>query len=130
MPNSFGLWPSPCMCFNYVPHCLQCSLYCIDNYPGAGKRPLSSITPTIIEHADGRLYCALGGSGGSRIFGSVFQVILNLDWGMDVSQAIEAPRVHDQLFPAFVSLETGIDKEVSDALKAKGHNVTGWFAYC
>ncbi|KAI6026195.1 nucleophile aminohydrolase [Pisolithus microcarpus] len=77
-PNKFGLWPSPY------------------NYPEPGKRPLSSIAPTIMEHGDGSFYLAVGGSGGSRIFPSIFQAILNLDWGLDVSEAIEYGRVHDQ----------------------------------
>lgn len=87
--NAFGLAPSPY------------------NYPQPGKRPLSSTAATIVERPDGSLYTALGGSGGSRIFGAVAQVLLNLEWGMDVSEAIEAPRLHDQLYPAMVTVETG-----------------------
>ncbi len=49
-----------------------------DNYPEPGKRPLSSTTPTIIENADGSFYLSIGGSGGSRIFPAVFQVLLIL----------------------------------------------------
>ncbi|KAJ9096809.1 hypothetical protein QFC21_005080 [Naganishia friedmannii] len=86
--NAFGLAPSPY------------------NYPQPGKRPLSSTAATIVERPDGSLYTALGGSGGSRIFGAVAQVLLNLEWGMDVSEAIEAPRLHDQLYPAIVTVET------------------------
>jgi gamma-glutamyltranspeptidase / glutathione hydrolase / leukotriene-C4 hydrolase len=89
MKNAFGLPPSPY------------------NYPGANKRPLSSTAATIVEYADGSLYTALGGSGGSRIFGAVAQVLLNMEWGMDVSAAVEEPRLHDQLYPAMVTLETG-----------------------
>lgn len=85
----------------------------------------SRVAPTIIEHPDGRLFCALGGSGGSRIFGAIVQVIINLDWGMDVSQAIEAPRVHDQLFPTEVTIENVLEEEYINALKDRGHNVTG-----
>lgn len=69
-----------------------------------GKRPLSSTSPAIIDDAEGNFWLALGGSGGSRIFGAVAQVLLNLDWGYDLSHAIEEPRVHDQLLPAYVSL--------------------------
>lgn len=87
--NAFGLKPSPF------------------NYPEPGKRPLSSTSATIIERSDGTLYTAIGGSGGSRIFGAVAQVLMNMEWGMDVMSAIEAPRLHDQLFPASVTLETG-----------------------
>ncbi|KAH7914136.1 gamma-glutamyltranspeptidase [Hygrophoropsis aurantiaca] len=105
-PNGFGLWPSPY------------------NYPEPGKRPLSSTAPTIVENEDGTFYLALGGSGGSRIFGVLFQVMINLDWGMDVSQAIEAGRVHDQLLPLEVDVDDILPKEFIDALKVRGHNVT------
>lgn len=105
-PNYFGFWPSPY------------------NYPAPGKRPLSSIAPTIIEDADGNFELALGGSGGSRIFGAVFQVIMGVDWGLDISQAIEYPRVHDQLFPAMVDVDSGMHEEGIKALLDRGHNVT------
>jgi len=104
-PNGFGLWPSPY------------------NYPAAGKRPLSSMAPVIMEKEDGRFHLVVGGSGGSRIFGAVVQAILGIDWGMDISSAIEQPRVHHQLFPQELTLETTIsDKEV-EALRAIGHHV-------
>ncbi|PCH43856.1 gamma-glutamyltranspeptidase [Wolfiporia cocos MD-104 SS10] len=106
IPNNFGLYPSPF------------------NYPEPGKRPLSSTTPTIIENEDGSFYLAIGGSGGSRIFGSVFQVILNLDWGMDVSAAIEYGRLHDQLFPTLVEADSLYTAEILDVLREKGHNIT------
>ena len=73
----------------------ELTVYYLDNYPEPGKRPLSSIAPTIIEHADGSFYTAIGGSGGSRIFGAILQVLLNLDWGLDVSTAIESGCLHD-----------------------------------
>jgi gamma-glutamyltranspeptidase/glutathione hydrolase/leukotriene-C4 hydrolase len=104
-PNAFGLYPSPY------------------NYPQPGKRPLSSTAPTIVEHADGSIYLAIGGSGGSRIFGSIAQVLLNLDWGMDLSEAIERPRIHHQLMPASVSAESTTDEHILDALRDRGHHV-------
>ncbi|KZT10634.1 gamma-glutamyltranspeptidase [Laetiporus sulphureus 93-53] len=105
-PNNFGLYPSPF------------------NYPEPGKRPLSSTTPTIIENEDGSFYLAVGGSGGSRIFGSVFQVILNMNWGMDVSAAIEYGRLHDQLFPTFAEADDVYSGEILDGLRERGHNIT------
>ncbi|OCH95075.1 gamma-glutamyltranspeptidase [Obba rivulosa] len=105
-PNAFGLWPSPY------------------NYPEPGKRPLSSTTPTIIEHEDGSFYLAIGGSGGSRIFPAVFQVLLNLGWGMDVSAAVEYGRLHDQLFPSEVDADDVYSRHILDGLREKGHNVT------
>lgn len=105
-PNGFGLWPSPY------------------NYPEPGKRPLSSTTPTIMEHSDGSFYLAVGGSGGGRIFGAVLQVMLNLDWGMDVSEAIECGRVHDQLYPLEVDADDVVPGPLINALLERGHNIT------
>ncbi|KAJ3517206.1 hypothetical protein NLJ89_g663 [Agrocybe chaxingu] len=105
-PNAFGLWPSPY------------------NYPEPGKRPLSSTSPTVIEHEDGSFYLSIGGSGGSRIFPAVFQVLLNLDWGLDVSAAIEYGRLHDQLYPAWVDADDVYPKDILRGLEDRGHNVT------
>ncbi|KAJ7680309.1 gamma-glutamyltranspeptidase [Mycena polygramma] len=102
-PNGFGLWPSPY------------------NYPEAGKRPLSSTVPTIIEHADGTFAAAIGGSGGSRIFGAVFQVLLNLDWGLDVSAAVEYGRVHTQLLPEILDADVGYPPHILAGLRDRGH---------
>ncbi|KAI0030947.1 gamma-glutamyltranspeptidase [Vararia minispora EC-137] len=106
MPNGFGLWPSPY------------------NYPEPGKRSLSSTVPLIIENAAGELELVLGGSGGSRIFPAVFQVLLNLEWGYDISAAIEAPRVHNQLYPLFVDADDTYPSDLLDGLRTRGHNVT------
>lgn len=57
-----------------------------------------------MDHPNGgEVYLALGGSGGSRIFGAVAQVLLNLDWGYDVENSVQQARVHCQLSPAYVS---------------------------
>ena len=96
-----------------------------DNYPEPGKRPLSSTAPTIIEHPDGSFYMAIGGSGGSRIFGTIFQVLLNLDWGLDVSAAIESGRLHDQLYPMILDAENIYEEDILCDLRRRGHNVTG-----
>ncbi|TFY78553.1 hypothetical protein EWM64_g5458 [Hericium alpestre] len=95
-----------------------------DNYPAPHKRPLSSTTPTIIEHEDGSFYLAIGGSGGSKIFPAVFQTILNLDWGYDVSNAIEYGRLHDQLYPLEVEADDIYPSELLSDLKTRGHNIT------
>lgn len=68
---------------------------------------------------------AIGGSGGSRIFGAVVQVLLNLDWGLDVSAAIEAGRLHDQLYPLILDADNIYDKDILRDLRRRGHNVTG-----
>lgn len=78
-----------------------------------------------MEHPDGSFYLAVGGSGGSRIFGAVLQVILGIDqWGLDTSQAIEFGRVHDQLYPSIVDVDDVLPKESIQALKQRGHNIT------
>ena len=107
VPNAFGLAPSPY------------------NYPEAGKRPLSSTCPTIIEGEDGEVEMILGGSGGSRIFSSVLQTIFNyVLWGMDLSEAIEAPRLHHQLLPKELSVETGYNNKTLAGLLGRGHEVS------
>ncbi len=69
------------------------------NYIVGGKRPLSSMTPTIVER-NGALYLALGASGGSRIISAVYQVIVqSLKWSRNVLDAVSLPRFHDQLLP-------------------------------
>ena len=81
--------------------------------------------PTILEHPDGSFYLSIGGSGGSRIFGAVFQTILNLDWGLNPSEAIEYGRLHDQLYPLYLDTDSTYPPELVDALRDRGHNVTG-----
>jgi gamma-glutamyltranspeptidase/glutathione hydrolase len=88
-----------------------------------GKRPLSSMTPTIIEK-DGKLFMTAGAPGGSRISTAVMQVILNvIDFGMNVQDAIDAPRVHHQWQPDRLSLERGISPDTVAILKARGYEV-------
>jgi gamma-glutamyltranspeptidase/glutathione hydrolase/leukotriene-C4 hydrolase len=82
------------------------------------------MAPTIIEHSSGNFYLALGGSGGSRIFGAIAQTVLNLDRGMNVSGAVETPRVHDQLFPTLVSIESEFGDWELEGLKQRGHNIS------
>lgn len=96
-----------------------------DNFPEPGKRPLSSTAPTIIEHADGSFYLAIGGSGGSRIFPSVFQVLLNLEWGLDISSAIEFGRLHDQLYPLHVDADNVYPQDILKDLENRGHKIQG-----
>lgn len=97
----------------------------IDNYPKPGKRPLSSTTPTIIEDENGEFFAAIGGSGGSKIFPAVFQTLVNLDWGLDASTAVEYGRVHDQLFPMTVDADNIYPANILDDLRHRGHNITG-----
>jgi gamma-glutamyltranspeptidase/glutathione hydrolase len=65
-----------------------------------GKRPLSSMTPTIVLKKDGSLWFALGARGGPRIISAVLQSVINvIDHDMDIQEAIDAPRIHHQWFP-------------------------------
>ncbi|MCO5132468.1 MAG: gamma-glutamyltransferase [Xanthobacteraceae bacterium] len=93
------------------------------NLPGPGKRPLSSMTPTIVLK-DGKAVLVTGSPGGSRIISTVLQVIVNaLDHGMDIAAAVAAPRLHHQWLPDEVRVEHGFAQDVLDVLKAKGHRV-------
>ena len=87
------------------------------------KRPLSSMTPTIILK-DGKVFMIVGAPGGSRIINGVLQVILNvIDFGMNVQDAINAPRFHHQWQPDKLSLERGFSPDTITLLKSMGHTV-------
>jgi gamma-glutamyltranspeptidase/glutathione hydrolase len=93
------------------------------NLPGPGKRPLSSMTPTIVLK-DGKPVLVTGSPGGSRIISTVLQVVVNvLDYHMDVKTAVAAPRLHHQWLPDEVRIEHGFPDDVIAALRAKGHTV-------
>jgi gamma-glutamyltranspeptidase/glutathione hydrolase len=93
------------------------------NLPGPGKRPLSSMTPTIVLK-DGKPVLVTGSPGGSRIISTVLQVIVNvLDYQMDVAAAVAAPRLHHQWLPDEVRVERGFADDTLAALKAMGHVV-------
>jgi len=89
-----------------------------------GKRMLSSMTPTIIAK-DGKPLLVVGSPGGSRIITTVLQVVLNvLDYGMDVQEAVDAPRFHHQWLPDELRIERqGFPKDVVQALEGFGHKV-------
>ena len=88
-----------------------------------GKRPLSSMTPTIVLK-DNKPFLVLGAPGGSRIITAVMQVILNvIDFGMNVQEAIDAPRFHHQWKPDRLELEKGFSPDTIALLKARGQNV-------
>jgi gamma-glutamyltranspeptidase / glutathione hydrolase len=89
-----------------------------------GKRMLSSMTPTIVAK-EGRTVLVLGSPGGGRIITTVLQVLLNvLEFGMDVQEAVDAPRFHHQWYPDSVMIEKqGFPADVVNALAALGHRV-------
>jgi gamma-glutamyltranspeptidase/glutathione hydrolase len=93
------------------------------NLPGPGKRPLSSMSPTIVLK-DGKPMLVTGTPGGSRIISAVLQIVVDvLDYRMDIAAAVAAPRVHHQWMPDEVRVERGFPEETLAALKAKGHKV-------
>lgn len=112
--NAFGYIPSPA------------------NFIKPGKRPLSSISPVIVEHLNATvmnaLYVAIGAAGGSRIITATIQNLLHiLDGGMTTAEALAQPRIHDQLVPAQVQFEYAFDNKTTAFMKALGANVT-WVA--
>ncbi len=101
--NSFGYPPS------------------VPNFIAPGKRPLSSMTPTMVE-TDGRLRLLLGGSGGSRIITGVVQVLLQaLCFTRSLADAVGLPRLHEQLLPVGVNVEARFGTAEQSQLAAMGH---------
>ncbi len=93
------------------------------NLPGPGKRPLSSMSPTIVLK-DSKPVLVTGSPGGSRIISTVLQVIVNvLDYRMDVAAAVAAPRLHHQWLPDEVRVEHGFAEATLNTLRAKGHRI-------
>lgn len=86
-----------------------------------GKRPLSSMTPTIITKS-GKLFMAVGAPGGSRITTGVTEVILDvIDFHMNPQDAVDLPRFHEQWKPDFLYLQTGFPQATEQALKKMGY---------
>ena len=111
--NVFGYYPSPA------------------NYIEPSKRPMSSISPIMVEFANGTLFAVFGASGGSRIITAVIQVALNiLERKMTVHEALKQPRLHDQLLPNRVSFEWDYDNSTVEYMVGRNHNVTWGSAGC
>jgi gamma-glutamyltranspeptidase/glutathione hydrolase len=88
-----------------------------------GKRPLSSMTPTIILK-DGKPFMVLGAPGGSRIITAVLQVMLNvLDFHMNVQDAIDFPRVHAQWNGYRLEVERGVSPDTIALLRKIGYEI-------
>lgn len=88
-----------------------------------GKRPLSSMTPTILFR-DGKPLLATGSPGGSRIITTVLQIIMNVvDHDMNVAAATAASRIHHQWLPDKLRVEVGISDDTLDTLSAMGHHI-------
>ncbi len=95
-----------------------------------GKRPLSSMTPTLV-FKDGQLLLATGSPGGPTIINTVLQIILNVvDHGMPAMAAVEAPRVHHQWMPDELTFErNGLSADTLALLQARGHTVKERVSY-
>jgi gamma-glutamyltranspeptidase/glutathione hydrolase len=105
-PNMFGLIQGPA------------------NAIAPGKRPLSSMTPTIVLK-DGKLRYVLGSPGGARIITTVANILLSTtEGGLNIQQAVDAPRFHHQYLPDKLYLEPGFSPEVVTGLRAMGYEVT------
>ena len=105
VPNMFGLIQGPA------------------NAIAPGKRPLSSMTPTIVLK-DGKVSMVLGSPGGGRIITTVANIFLSAaDEGLNIQQAVDAPRFHHQYLPDVLFLEPGFSPTTVSGLKAMGYNI-------
>ena len=88
-----------------------------------GKRPLSSMTPTIVLK-DKKLFLVTGSPGGPTIINTVLQIVSNvIDFGMSITQAVESPRIHHQWMPDSLSYErNGLSTDTANILKSLGHS--------
>ena len=106
VPNMFGLIQGPA------------------NAIGPGKRPLSAMTPTIVLK-DGELFLVLGSPGGPTIITTVANVLMGVvDYGLNIQQAVNAPRFHDQWMPDHIEIEKiGISPDTVGILEHMGHAI-------
>jgi gamma-glutamyltranspeptidase/glutathione hydrolase len=94
------------------------------NAVAPGKRPLSSMSPTIVL-ADGAPFLVTGSPGGSRIITTVLQIIMNVvDHGMNIAEATYAPRIHHQWLPDELRIEDGLSPDIVRLLEQMGHRVS------
>ena len=105
VPNMFGLIQGPA------------------NAIAPGKRPLSSMTPTIVLQ-DGKLRYVLGSPGGARIITTVANIFLSAaEGGLNIQEAVDAPRFHHQYLPDTLFLEPGFTPETLAGLRALGYTI-------
>ncbi len=105
VPNMFGLIQGPA------------------NAIGPGKRPLSAMAPTIVLK-DGKLFLVLGSPGGPRIITTVANILMGVvDYGMNIQEAVDAPRFHQQWLPDVASVEEGFSPDIVKRLESMGHHV-------
>ena len=92
------------------------------NAVAPSRRPLSSMTPTIVLNREGDSWLATGSPGGSRIITTVVQVLLNrIIHGLNLATSVATPRIHSQLWPDSLQLEQGFSPDTLELLKQRGH---------
>ncbi|XP_041373230.1 glutathione hydrolase 1 proenzyme-like [Gigantopelta aegis] len=105
--NSFGIPPSPA------------------NFIKPGKRPLSSMCPSVFVDKHGDVKLVVGAAGGSHITTATALVSSDVLWfGKNIEHAIDMKRIHHQLLPPYIEYESGFNQKVIEGLVEKGHNVT------
>jgi gamma-glutamyltranspeptidase/glutathione hydrolase len=105
VPNGYGLIQGPA------------------NAIGPGRRPLSAMTPTIVLK-DGKLFLVLGTPGGPTIISTVANILMGVvDYGMNIAEAVNAPRFHEQWMPDKTELERGFSPDTIRTLEGKGHAI-------
>ncbi len=110
VPNAYGLIQGPA------------------NAIGPGKRPLSAMTPTIVLKKDGlkegKLFLVLGSPGGPTIITTVANVLVGVvDFGLDIQEAVNAPRFHHQWLPDEILVEDRLSPDTMNLLRSKGHKL-------
>jgi gamma-glutamyltranspeptidase/glutathione hydrolase len=94
------------------------------NLVGPGKRPLSSMSPTLVFDNDGKVIACAGSAGGPGIISTTIQELLDMFvWNMDPRAAISQPRIHDQWLPDELGVDAEIPADVVDGLVRRGHKV-------
>ncbi len=95
-----------------------------NNAVAGGKRPLSSMSPTLVLNDEDEVILACGAAGGPTIITQVVQMIVNhLDLQMPLAEAVAAPRLHHQWKPDVVKVETFMPEEIVEGLEARGHEI-------
>ncbi len=105
VPNAYGLIQGPA------------------NAIGPGKRPLSAMTPTIVLK-DGKLFLVLGSPGGPTIITTVANILIGVvDFSLDIAEAVNAPRFHNQWLPDGILVEDRLSPDTMNVLRSKGHKL-------
>ncbi len=96
------------------------------NAIGPNKRPLSAMTPTIVLK-DGKVLLVLGSPGGPTIITTVANILMGvIDFGLDIQEAVNAPRFHHQWLPDEITVEDRLSPDTMNLLRSKGHKLNVW----